>query len=40
MRENNPVVIPRNSKVEESLSEAEKGNFLIMHKLLEVLKKD
>ena len=39
MRENNPVVIPRNSKVEESLSEAEKGNFLIMHKLLEVLKK-
>lgn len=39
MRQNNPVVIPRNSKVEDSLSAAEKGNFKPMHKLLNILKK-
>ena len=38
MRENNPIVIPRNHKVEEALVEAEKGNLDKMENLLNVLK--
>lgn len=37
MRENNPAIIPRNHRVEEALEAAEKGNFSIMEKLLDVL---
>ena len=39
MRNNNPLVIPRNHKVEEVLSAAEKNNFKPFNKLLEILKK-
>ena len=39
MRENNPVVIPRNHKVEEALAAADKGNLDKMKKLLTYLKK-
>ena len=38
MRKNNPVVIPRNHKVEESLKEAHKGNLLSLNNLLNALK--
>jgi serine/tyrosine/threonine adenylyltransferase len=38
MRKNNPVVIPRNHKVEESLKEAHKGNLLPLNNLLNALK--
>ncbi|CAN1606511.1 COG0397 Uncharacterized conserved protein [Candidatus Pelagibacterales bacterium] len=38
MRKNNPVVIPRNHKVEESLKEAHKGNLLSLKNLLNALK--
>jgi serine/tyrosine/threonine adenylyltransferase len=38
MRKNNPVVIPRNHKVEESLKEAHKGNLLSLNSLLNALK--
>ncbi len=38
MRENNPIVIPRNHKVEEALAEAEKGSLDKMKKLLAILK--
>ena len=38
MRKNNPIVIPRNHKVEEALAEAEKGNLDKMKKLLTILK--
>jgi len=38
MKLNNPIVIPRNHKVEEALAEAEKGNLDKMKKLLSVLK--
>ena len=38
MKENNPIVIPRNHKVEEALSEADNGNLDNMKKLLHVLK--
>ena len=38
MRKNNPVVIPRNHKVEESLKEAHKGNLLSLNNLLNSLK--
>ncbi len=34
MRENNPIIIPRNHKVEEALTEAESGN---LHKFKEML---
>jgi len=37
MRKNNPVVIPRNHKVEESLKEAHKGNLLSLNNLLNAL---
>ena len=38
MRKNNPVVIPRNHKVEESLKEAHKGNLPSLNNLLNALK--
>ncbi|MFM8422849.1 MAG: protein adenylyltransferase SelO [Candidatus Fonsibacter sp.] len=38
MRNNNPVVIPRNHKVEESLKEAHKGNLVSLNNLLNALK--
>ena len=38
MRNVNPVVIPRNHKVEESLKEAHKGNLVSLNNLLNALK--
>ena len=38
MKQNNPIVIPRNHKVEEALSEAYNGNLEKMNKLNNVLK--
>ncbi|HCW54200.1 MAG TPA: YdiU family protein [Clostridium sp.] len=38
MENNNPAVIPRNHRVEEALSDAQKGNYKTMNSLLEVLK--
>ena len=38
MRENNPIVIPRNHKVEEALDGAEKEDLTKMKNLLNVLK--
>ena len=38
MKSNNPIVIPRNHKVEEALTEADKGNLDKMKKLLTILK--
>ncbi len=37
MKKNNPIVIPRNQKVEEALDDADKGNLETMNKLLKVL---
>ena len=37
MKETNPVVIPRNQKVEDALADADKGNLETMNKLLKVL---
>ncbi|WP_440613946.1 protein adenylyltransferase SelO [Candidatus Pelagibacter sp. HIMB1748] len=37
MKETNPVVIPRNQKVEEALADADEGNLETMNKLLKVL---
>jgi uncharacterized protein YdiU (UPF0061 family) len=37
MRQHNPAVIPRNHKVEEALSAAERGDVSVMTALLEVL---
>ena len=37
MRKNNPIVIPRNHKVEEALAEADNGNLNKMKKLLTIL---
>ena len=37
MKTNNPVVIPRNHKVEEALTDADKGNLETMNKFLKVL---
>lgn len=37
MKNTNPVVIPRNHRVEEALSAAEQGDFTVMKKLLDVL---
>ena len=39
MKLNNPIVIPRNHKVEEALVEADKGNLDKIMKLLNILKK-
>ena len=38
MKSNNPIVIPRNHKVEEALAEADKGNLDKMKNLLAILK--
>ena len=38
MKLNNPIVIPRNHKVEEALTEADKGNLDKIMKLLDILK--
>ena len=38
MKSNNPIVIPRNHKVEEALAEAEKGSLDKIKKLLAILK--
>ena len=38
MKSNNPIVIPRNHKVEEALAEADKGGLDKMKKLLAILK--
>ena len=38
MRENNPIIIPRNHKVEEALIETENGNLNKFNKLLNILK--
>ena len=38
MRSNNPIVIPRNHKVEEALAEADKGSLDKMKNLLAILK--
>ena len=37
MKNNNPVLIPRNHRVEEALLAAEKGNFTTMKNLLQAL---
>ena len=37
MRSANPVVVPRNHRVEEALAAAEDGDFTVMHRLLAVL---
>ncbi|MBD1148242.1 MAG: hypothetical protein CBD61_01755 [Pelagibacteraceae bacterium TMED201] len=39
MKKSNPVVIPRNHKVEEALAAAEEGNFEVVINLLSILKK-
>ena len=39
MRSVNPIVIPRNHKVEEALNEADQNNLEPLNKLLEVLSK-
>ena len=39
MKKSNPVVIPRNYKVEEALAAAEEGNFEVVINLLSILKK-
>ena len=38
IRKNNPIVIPRNHKVEEALAAAENGSLIIIEKLLNVLR--
>jgi uncharacterized protein YdiU (UPF0061 family) len=38
MRNNNPLVIPRNHKVEEALEAAEKNNLKPFNQLIEILK--
>ena len=37
MKKTNPLVIPRNQKVEEALADADKGNLETMNKLLKIL---
>ena len=37
MKKNNPIVIPRNHKVEEALADANKGNLEKFNKFLKVL---
>ena len=39
MKKMNPLVIPRNHKIEEVLKEAYQGNFSPFIKFLEILKK-
>tara|TARA_Y100001980_G_C14543784_1_gene322664 strand:+ start:768 stop:2219 length:1452 start_codon:yes stop_codon:yes gene_type:complete len=37
MRNNNPLVIPRNHKIEEMLESAEQNDFRLIHKMLKIL---
>ena len=37
MKKVNPVIIPRNHKVEEALSDADKNNYEALYKLLSVI---
>ena len=37
MKEVNPVIIPRNHKVEEALSDADKNNYEALYKLLSMI---
>ena len=39
MRSNNPLVIPRNHKIEEALKAAEQNNSEPMNKILDILNK-
>ena len=39
MRSVNPLVIPRNDKVEKALEFAEKGDFILLKKIISVLEK-
>jgi len=39
MRKSNPVVLPRNHKVEEALAAANENNIEVINKLLSVLSK-
>jgi uncharacterized protein YdiU (UPF0061 family) len=39
MKENNPVIIPRNHKVEEALSAANEGDLTVIEKLLSALER-
>ena len=39
MKNNNPLVIPRNHKVEEALNAADQNNFKPIFKILEILRK-
>lgn len=39
MRQNNPVIIPRNHRVEEALSAAQEGDMTKLHRLLDALRK-
>ncbi len=39
MRNNNPLVIPRNHKVEEALKAAEQNNFELINKIIKILNK-
>jgi len=39
MNKNNPIIIPRNHKVEEALKEANNGNLNKINRLLDILKK-
>ena len=38
MKKNNPVIIPRNHKVEEAISDAEKNNYKTLNILLSVIR--
>ena len=37
MKKSNPVIIPRNHRVEEALKSADNGDFTVMEKLLSIL---
>ena len=39
MRNNNPLIIPRNHKVEEALKAAEQNNFKPINKIIKILDK-
>ena len=38
MKKTNPLVIPRNHKIEEALEIAEKGDYSLVKKIIEALK--
>ena len=39
MRNNNPLIIPRNHKIEEALKAAEQNNFKPINKIIKILDK-